>query len=165
MYNRLLIIVRHGKSDWADPDLADIDRPLKSRGVQDSYRMAGRLKDRGLCPDLLIPSPATRAMSTAMIFARELGYDNANIRVMEELYHASPNNLVNIACHLPGDRYTVMLFGHNPGLTDFVNIYLKNRVDNIPTAGVVTLEFERGHWSDLHPSRLVAETVEFPKKK
>jgi phosphohistidine phosphatase len=165
MSNRQLVIVRHGKSDWGSPELEDIDRPLKPRGLKDANRMAKKLQKKGFTPDLIVSSPATRARSTAMIFAQELGYDPKKIKVMEELYHANANALVNIARHLPSEYFRVMLFGHNPGFMDFVNIYYPKKIDNLPTCGVVILTFDKGSWMDMHPSALLSGSIDYPKNE
>lgn len=93
---RHLFIVRHGKSDWSDPELRDIDRPLKNRGVRNAYSMAEFIKGKGVKPELLISSPAARALNTASIFFRILQMNPDEMIVDDQMYHAGPNEMIEI---------------------------------------------------------------------
>jgi phosphohistidine phosphatase len=84
-----LYLVRHAKSSWEDSSLDDIDRPLNGRGKNNAPEMGERLKKQGILPDLLISSPAKRAMSTAKKIAERVGYSKKEILIDENLY---PNN-------------------------------------------------------------------------
>lgn len=87
---RQLTLVRHAKSDWSLPGQQDWDRPLNKRGQRDAPEMARRLRARKLKPDLVLASPAVRALTTAAIMARELKVPAAQVRQDERLYLASP---------------------------------------------------------------------------
>jgi phosphohistidine phosphatase len=158
---KTLILVRHAKSSWKKP-LPDHLRPLNKRGKRDVPMMGKRLAKREIEPDAIISSPATRALATAETIAQEIGYPRDEIRVDERLYGASAFELLEIIQELDDHLDCVMLFGHNPGLTDLVND-LGCDVDNVPTCGVVELEFDIDFWAtvgDIDPTHV---DFDYPK--
>src|SRR5437016_2264034 len=93
---KTLFLVRHAKSDKDDPTLADRDRPLADRGEKEAPKMGKRLAKRGAQPDLLVSSPALRALSTAQLIADEIGCKRRNIGVDERLYASTANGLLEV---------------------------------------------------------------------
>src|SRR5688572_13035528 len=87
---KILLLVRHAKSDWGDPSLADIERPLNDRGKRDAPVMAHRLLDKRIEIDAFISSPAKRARKTAKVFAGEYKRDKEEVILIEQLYGAGP---------------------------------------------------------------------------
>lgn len=160
-----VIIARHAKSDWSEAGLDDIDRPLKFRGVSDAYNMAGRLKKRKIHPDLILSSPATRAIHTALIHARELLCDPDVLRITNTLYHSGPGDIIEMIRKLDEQYHSIMLFGHNPGFTDLANHFLAVPLDNIPTAGIVILDFQAATWQEVQRGALVADAFDYPKNE
>ena len=148
---RTLYIIRHAKSNWEDPGKADFERGLNDRGKRDAPRMGKRLKERDIHPDLILSSPAKRAFSTAKRIAKVLNYHEKNIKADHQLYHASEDTLLSVINTINDKHDTVLLFGHNPGLTDFVNTIMETEVniDNIPTCGVVAIGFRVDSWKDI----------------
>jgi phosphohistidine phosphatase len=146
---KFLTIVRHAKSSWKEPSLPDFDRPLNRRGKADAPEMGRRLSSRGVRPDLVVTSPARRAKKTARAVAKELGLDKDEICQESAIYEAGVTTLVNLVSGLDDKAGHVMIVGHNPGLTELAE-YLSGEIfGNIPTGGVVGLEFDTGSWSDL----------------
>ena len=146
---KTLYLVRHAKSSWDFPQLDDFERPLNKRGKKDAPRMGQFLSQEGIKADLLLSSPAKRALKTAKKIAKELGYEKEEIHTDRSLYHAWPERLLKVLVELNDIHSTVMLFGHNPGLTEFGNELCGASIDNIPTAGVVGIEFDVNHWRDI----------------
>ncbi len=145
-----LTLVRHAKSDWSLPDQNDWDRPLNKRGQRDAPEMARRLRSRRLKPDLVLSSPAVRALTTAAVMARELKVPAACVVQDERLYLASPADLLAVVRELGGEAKHVMVFGHNPGLTEFANrLSAGEHIDNLPTSGTFTAQFHIVAWPDL----------------
>jgi phosphohistidine phosphatase len=164
---KTLIIIRHAKSSWDDPDLSDFDRPLNDRGERDAPRMAKRLKERDLTINAMITSGATRALTTCKVFAEVLSFPENRIQLMKELYHAGDETILKILGSLkdqPVDHETVMIFGHNPGLTEFVNNLLDEDIDNIPTSGVVCAQLDIVSWKDLKWGCGKLDFFDWPKK-
>lgn len=162
-----LVIVRHAKSSWDDESLSDFDRPLNHRGERDAPRMAKRLKEKRVFPDIMISSPANRALTTCRVMAGVLGFDSKKIRTEKKLYHASAAEIRSVLRELPDlndDEEVVMLFGHNPGLTEFVNLLLNETIDNVPTCGVVGCTISIEKWNELNWGSGVIDYFDFPKK-
>ena len=145
-----LTLVRHAKSDAGLPGQQDWDRPLNRRGQRDAPEMALRLRERRLKPDLVLSSPAVRALTTATIMARELKVPASAVGQDERLYLASPADLLAVIRDLGGHATHVMVFGHNPGITDLANaLSAGERIDNMPTCAVFTGLFALEDWNAL----------------
>ena len=160
-----LFLVRHAKSSWDDPSLDDIDRPLNARGKENAPEMGERLKKQEILPDLLISSPAKRARSTAKKLAKKIGYPKNEIRIDDGLYHGSDDMLIDIVRKLPDSADGVMLFGHNPGFTDFTNQLCNINIYNIPTAGIVAIDFVIDSWQEVDFGKGDLEFFDYPKKQ
>ena len=161
---KTLYIIRHAKSSWDDPGQADFDRPLNIRGERDAPRMGKRLKEKDLVPDLMLSSPAARALSTCKIIADALNYPNEKIQTEMNLYHAVEEQILEQVNSLD-DRYNVVfIFGHNPGLTDFVNSLTDNHLLNIPTCGVVACTLNINSWKDADLGKGKMLFFDYPKK-
>jgi len=139
-----LLLVRHGKSDWGNTDLSDFDRPLNKRGKENAPEMAERLINRGLKIDQIVSSPAKRAKSTAKYFADAYNIDH--IQFEESIYEANTSALLKVVNGLDDDAENVVMFGHNPGFTDFANELCNADIYNIPTAGMVLISFPFDSW-------------------
>jgi phosphohistidine phosphatase len=144
-----LIVIRHAKSSWGDPALADFDRPLNKRGKRDAPLMGGILKSRGLIPDRVVSSPAKRARKTAKLIAGEIGYDTEAIDLKENLYLAEMPVLIELIRGLDDAWNRVYLIGHNPGLIDLVGRLAGETITHLPTCGVASIEFEVDSWTHL----------------
>lgn len=164
---KTLYVIRHAKSSWENPLLADIDRPLNDRGKRDAPRMGKRLKERAVVPNLMLSSPAKRALSTCKRIAEILGYGVDKIKTERKLYHADEDDLLNIIKGLNDKCQVVMIFGHNPGLTDFVNLLSDEDhvIDNVPTCGVVCFTFDIDHWKEAEFGKAKFVFFDFPKSK
>jgi len=160
-----LFVLRHAKSSWDAPNMDDIDRELTTRGIHDSYTMANRLKKTLKSVDLIISSHANRALHTSTIFAGVIEYPFEKIRITSQLYEISEAQLVSFIKDLSDDLSRVIIIGHNPTFTFFVNRYLSTRIDNIPTAGLVGLSFNTPLWKDISKENLQSSLFEFPKKE
>jgi phosphohistidine phosphatase len=160
-----LIIVRHGKSSWGYENVADIDRPLKNKGIRNSYEMAARIHDNNLIPDIIISSPAIRALHSAIIFLRVLKVPLDKLFVNELFYHASDDELFDKIRTTDNKADTIMIFGHNPTFTSLANKFAKNEIDNIPTTGVVVLSFDADEWGKISRKNLLEEEFDYPKKE
>jgi len=159
---KVLHVVRHAKSSWDNNDVADIDRPLKSKGIRNAYDIARRLKLGELAPQRIISSPANRALHTAIIFARVLEYPLPELEINNILYDTSTERVLEMIRGLDDACKSVMIFGHNPVCTDLVNLFIKSPVDNVPTSGSVTLQFGVSNWKEIDRSNLDRQLFSFP---
>ncbi|SKB38809.1 SixA phosphatase family protein [Daejeonella lutea] len=142
-----LLLVRHAKSDWDNAKLSDFDRPLNTRGEKSAPEMANRLLKKRLIPEQLVSSPALRALSTARLFAKELGIEKSLILTEPEIYEALTSTLMAVINDLDNHSSFTALFGHNPGITSVVSNLCNNDLVNIPTCGMVLIEFPFDDWS------------------
>ena len=160
---KTLYLGRHAKSSWKNMDLADIDRPLNKRGKRDAPFMGKLLVDKGVKPDLIISSPAKRAAATAKVIATEINYPAMEIIFDENIYEATGRGLLEIISGAEEQYNSIMLFGHNPGLTVLNNNLSDHFIDNIPTCGVVALEFKTS-WNEIELNSAGFIFFEYPKK-
>lgn len=136
-----LVLVRHAKSDWGDPDLSDHDRPLNARGLRDAPAMAERLAATGLGVDAILASTALRARTTA-------GFFGTRLRVEPELdaglYGAPARTLLaSAAARAAG---TVMVVAHDPGMTVLAERLSGGGIGAMPTCAVATFRWETADW-------------------
>ncbi|HKK63961.1 MAG TPA: histidine phosphatase family protein [Bacteroidales bacterium] len=160
---RKLFIIRHGKSSW-ESVVNDIDRPLTERGVRNNYAMAHKLKDDMVVPEAVYTSPATRAFNTAIIMSQIWELKDHNIFVRNKLYLPEVDDIYSVVYEIPNDFSSVAIFGHNPGFTHFVNEFLKDQIDNLPTSGVVVLSLKLNSWTDLGSAEVVDTIFNYPKR-
>jgi phosphohistidine phosphatase len=160
-----LYIVRHAKSSWDNPLLDDFSRPLNDRGKRDAPRMAKRLKEKNIFPDLMLASPARRALATCKKMAEVLGYAEDKIKTERGLYHADESQILEVVTAIKDKHDTVMIFGHNPGLTSFVNKLGNQNFDNVPTCGIAAYEFEVDTWKEVAFGKGRLLFYDYPKNK
>lgn len=160
---KTLILNRHGKSDWSQSDQTDFERTLNKRGKNDSYFMAKRFTDKKIRIDKIISSSAVRAMSTAKIFAEQLKITNEEIQFEEEIYSSGNSYMKSTALNWNNKWNTVIIFGHNPDFSSLATYYLGEQFYNIPTCGIVCIEFEISSWKELNEENGKLKFFEFPK--
>jgi phosphohistidine phosphatase len=140
-----LLLIRHAKATH-ETGFVDFERPLKSSGLQDAAIMAGRIKEQGHVPELLVASPALRTLSTANVFSQHL-----DIPVAQEIlgiYEASADQLVDIISELSDDQDFIGLVGHNPGIGQ-VLYDLSGEVKDVPPGAVALIEFDIDSWANI----------------
>jgi phosphohistidine phosphatase len=143
-----LLLIRHAKSSWDDPSLNDRDRTLNKRGKKDAPAMGRWLMEKNLSPGLFLSSPAKRALKTAKLIAEELGYPKKKIEVREAIYMQGLDALLELIGELDDGLSRVYLVGHNPVLTDLANRLTGAGIQNVPTCGIVSVEFALPSWRD-----------------
>lgn len=143
---KILTLVRHAKSSWKNPGLSDRQRPLNKRGKRDAPLMGQRILGHGIRPSLILSSPAKRAWTTAKVIAREIHYPIEFLQREDALYHASLDGFLEVLSEQDNEFNSIMVVGHNPGMTDFANYLSPGLTDNLPTAGVVSVEIDQDHW-------------------
>jgi phosphohistidine phosphatase len=163
MAGKELFLVRHAKSSWDDSTISDHDRPLNERGYRNAPEMGRKLSDRRVSPDALISSTALRARTTAEIMAGSIYYPKDRIVLDRALYHASSTELQEYIGGFDDAHFSVMLFGHNPGMTSLVSHLFGLPIDNLPTCGVVHLQFSAESWAEASRSMPSEATIDFPK--
>jgi len=159
-----LYICRHAKSSWQNPDNSDFERPLNKRGHENAPFMGKLLAKKNVSPDLIFTSPANRAITTAKYIAKEIGFPVTNIILEKNFYDSSLGFMIEFIQNLDNDLNTVMLFGHNPIFTALSNVLSGQFIDNIPTCGIVELDFNLSDWNKIDMQSAELVSFEFPKK-
>ena len=158
---KTLIIVRHGKSSW-EYSVSDKDRPLLQRGIFDAISVADVLNEQELSIDAIFSSPANRALHTAMIFLRQLYYPSDKFKVVNELYDFTGDTVLQFIKQLKDSLDTVVIFGHNHAFTHIANSLGNSYIDNVPTSGLVQLNFDVDSWASIEKG-ITKQTI-FPKQ-
>ncbi|MFK5855502.1 MAG: histidine phosphatase family protein [Bacteroidota bacterium] len=160
---KTVYIVRHAKSSWDNIDVSDHDRVLMPVGIKKTKKIIKFLTDKNVLPDLILTSSAKRAMETAHLIADGIGYDNVNIIINNDLYHAFADEIYDVISTVSDSENSVMIVAHNPTLTDFVNDFINPRISNLPTTGVVSIEFETDSWEEISDVKFKVNFVVFPR--
>jgi phosphohistidine phosphatase len=160
---KTLFLVRHAKSSWDDATLSDRDRPLNDRGKRDAPKMGERLAKRDVSPDLILSSPAVRALETAEIIAKKLDYRRKDIVVDDRLYAVAADDLLDVIHKLDDRLRRVMLFGHNPELTELAH-RLSGKISHLPTCAVAEFRFDAKSWSKIGKVKPTKVALDYPKK-
>jgi phosphohistidine phosphatase len=161
---RTLFLIRHAKSSWDHPGLRDFDRPLNERGQNDAPRMAQMLAKQGIKPDMLLSSPAKRALTTAIFFAETFNISPEEVQRESTIYEAFPKEIHRIISKLPDSAKNVMLFGHNPTMTEVANSFTEDFIDNIPTCGVIKIVSSAETWEAFYEGNSKITACYFPKE-
>ena len=157
---KTLYLVRHAKSNRDDPTLPDRERPLNDRGREDAPKAGKRLARRGAKPELIVSSPAVRALTTAQLIADEVGYERRKILADDSLYGSNATDLLAFVRGLGKELDHVMLVGHNPEFTELAH-RLSKSIEDMPTCAVAEFRFDASSWSevgDVAPEKVTFDT-------
>ena len=165
---RILYLARHAKSSWADPALADQDRPLNKRGLRDAPAMGQKLVGHQVRVDALWTSPARRAVETARCFAKALQVPRKEIELRDRLYTSAIEDLLLEIRSCPDEVKRLLMVGHNPVTTELANFLIGDDCDTeielIPTCGIVALEFSCSSWQKIRENEGKLLFFDYPKK-
>lgn len=148
-----VLLLRHAKSSWDNPGLADFDRPLAKRGLSDAPLMGQVMADFEIVPDKIMSSPAKRAKQTAELAAKACGY-RKSITWQDSFYGGYSDTLIEALKTLPDTVERAMLVGHNPTMEETVEALLVGEQTlsiRMPTAALVCLDLNIMRWEDLEP--------------
>ena len=159
---KTLLLVRHAKSSWGDPGLADHDRPLNERGLRDAPEMGRRLHARGIRPDVIRSSTALRARTTAFLIAEELGLAADAVVLDERLYGSSSARVLDLVAELEAGVSVAMIVAHDPGLSDLA-FDLSGTIEHMPTCAVAEFSFEVDDWAQLDQADPVDVRFDTPR--
>jgi phosphohistidine phosphatase len=144
---KTVLILRHAKSSWSNPGLADIDRPLNKRGERDAPRMGMLITEQDIVPDLILCSPARRARNTAQAVSENCSYEG-EIEIVPDFYPGDPYTFIDTMITLPEEFQNVMIVAHNPGLEEFVYV-LAGESARMPTSALAQVQLPLEAWRDL----------------
>ncbi len=160
---KTLLLIRHAKSDWSNDGLLDIDRPLNNRGYADAYTMSKLFKETKILPDLIISSSAIRAISTALIISRNLNYNPSAILINSSLYESTTNKYSKVVEKIDSGYKCVLLFGHNPVISDFAMNLGHPLKTEMVTCAVATINKEVKNWTQFISAKTETCDYNFPK--
>jgi len=160
---KTLFLVRHAKSSRNEPALQDKDRPLNNRGKRDAPKMGKRLAKREAIPDLILSSPAKRALKTAQLIAKKLDYKLQDIVVDERLYATGADELLHLIRKLGAKPKSVMLVGHNPELTELAH-HLSSKITHLPTCAIAEFTIEAKSWTTIGKDKPASVVLYTPEK-
>ena len=144
---KTLLLLRHAKSDWSDPNLSDHERVLNKRGRRSAPAIGAWIRDQGLAPDLILSSDSARTTETWELSGLE---GDADFR--RELYLAEAETMLYALSGATGGR--VMMIGHNPGIGAMAERLVRTPPDNLrfyqyPTAALSVIDFPIKRWSEI----------------
>jgi phosphohistidine phosphatase len=165
---RMLYVLRHAKSSWDDPSLADRDRPLAARGRRAAPLIGDHLRRLGIAPQVVLCSSSRRTRETLDLLGDVVAQDG-EVSIDDDLYHATPATLLVRLRQVPDTASDVLLIGHNPALQQLVLMLAGSGgsraqvARKFPTAALATLRATVGGWADLDVGR--ASLTDFVRPK
>lgn len=161
---KTLYLIRHAKSDWSNPGQKDFDRPLNSRGERVAPKMGRELFAREVKPDYICSSPSKRTRQTVAYICEGIQVDEETVEFKEAIYEASTGAMLRVINGFDDKHGTAMLVGHNPS-SSFIAEYLTDEIiNNIPTCGVLKINFEVESWQHISKSTGILEWYLYPKQ-
>ena len=149
-----LVILRHAKSN-SEYLVDDIDRPLSIAGIDRIVKISKKRRTFFKNTDIVLSSPANRALHTAQLMMRELDYDYNKLIVDRKLYTFFTDDLIDYVHGLNNTWNKVILVGHNPAFTELVNHFSKKKIIHLRTAGLAKITFESNDWESLLQGEIV----------
>ena len=150
-----LTLIRHAQADDAPTGQRDWDRPLTRRGQADADQLSN--------PDSILSSPAVRTRQTADFFAKQ--FPKVSLKMDEDLYLASPKQMLSVILAQDNATRHLVLVGHNPGISELADeLSQERRIEGMPTASVVTMEFDIDSWQELLPVSGTNVEFDYPQR-
>ena len=146
---KIVCLVRHAKASREDPSLNDFDRPLNARGKKQAPWLGRRLKGSNVQPGVIISSPAKRAIATAKTLARGIQYPLEKIITEPAVYESGAPAILGVIKDIARDHDVAVVVGHNPALSDLMKYFSRHELDELPTGGIVCLQFGVDSWKKI----------------
>ncbi len=160
---KTLFLMRHAKSSWKHAELNDLDRPLLEKGLKRTRLIIEYFLNNNVKIELIICSHALRSIDTARIIAHAFNVEDNNFRIEKGVYTADADSLTDQLYDLPATVSNVMIVGHNPAITNLANTFLSEKIDYLPTSGVVAVDFDTNEWDELLSAGFTTRFAAFPK--
>lgn len=160
-----LILVRHAKTEVLRYDISDYERKLVEKGISSAQLLANKLFLKGIIPDLIISSPARRAMETSLLFANALQYPTELIEQIDDLYDGfTTHEFLELLDRLGENNEIIMVVGHNPTIEYLAFNLTEEFYHNVPTCAVIGINFKISKWSEIEVRTGKLAFYEYPKK-
>jgi len=159
---KTILLLRHAKSSWNDPDVQDFERPLNQRGRRVAPLIGRFMLQQEFVPELILSSPAERARQTIALII-EAAHLEGELRYDERIYEASAETLLEVVSQAE-DRFAVLLLvGHNPGMEDLL-LLLSGETGRMPTAALAAITFDTEKWSKVNERKGRLKSLTTPKE-
>jgi phosphohistidine phosphatase len=161
-----ILLLRHAKSSWDNPDLKDFDRPLAKRGLEDAPRMGKFIRKSKYKPGMIFSSPAQRAKETTELVSEGAKIDEDSISWNEDLYFGSVRDYLSAIQAASDDDERIMLVGHNPLMENTAGVLAGAQQKialRMPTAALVCLESFADTWEAIAPGTCQIKWMMIPK--
>lgn len=158
---KILMLVRHASSGADDMSLSDRYRPLEPRGERELACLAAHCAERLARPDLIVSSPAVRALATARALAEAFGCDDEQLHSDERLYGGGARGLLAVLNELDDAVGRVVVVGHNPEASEVAR-HLAPAIAHVPSGALAALAFDVSRWSEVSPQSLASATLHAP---
>jgi phosphohistidine phosphatase len=159
---KIIYLIRHAKSSWANVGQTDFDRPLNERYKMDAPIMGRGLLERKEIPDLVYCSTAKRARKTCKKIITEVGIPNSLIQFEEDLYHASYKDILNRIGETNNKHQSIYVIGHNPGLSVLASMLTDDSVEMV-TCSIVKIKFDCDDWHEVFSNTGELVYHDYPK--
>jgi phosphohistidine phosphatase len=159
-----LVFVRHAKAEQGGYD-HDFSRSLTDRGMDDARQIAKELLNQNIRPQSIISSPANRALTTARLFAEEIGFEKKQIIEKKGLYFDyTTNDFIDMISEVSDSIQTLFVFGHNPFMFYMASNMCSNFSGDMPTCSTVVADFNVGSWKNLEPRQGILKLHLYPSQ-
>jgi phosphohistidine phosphatase len=150
---KTLLLVRHAKTVPAGPSQTDHSRSLEDVGITDAGKLAQFLSEQALMPDRVLVSSANRTQSTARILLKAFESSTMDVLISDDLYLADVVFLEQMVNETSDQVNTLMIVGHNPGLSELACQY-DHAVGGLRPAQMLWVQFDIEHWSEAEYARV-----------
>ncbi len=157
---KTLILIRHAKSSW-DRATTDVLRPLSARGISDANLLSNEMLKKKISLNAVFSSPAIRALSTCMIFMDTFKLSSELLSITDQLYDFGGEKVIKFVRNIDDANQSIMIFGHNDAFTVVANTFGNIFIENVPTCGLVMIQFDTDHWKDVVKGKTIMTL--FPK--
>jgi phosphohistidine phosphatase len=145
---KTILLMRHAKSSWKNPHLADHDRPLNKRGERDAPLMGEWLNQKDIIPDLILSSTALRTKMTVEGLLKTCGFEG-EVKYLRSLYHGGPEDYFEALINLPEEIQYPMIVSHNPGMEYFIDLICDVQ-ERMPTAAIAEINLPIDNWLEIN---------------
>lgn len=160
---RIVYIIRHSKASRDMEELADFDRPLNKKGINEASNLGRLLKKYGVQPDLIIASSAQRTTQTSELIAKGMKYPVDAIKLQDDLYLADVEKLLTCLKSQPDAYKQIVIVAHNPGISELASLITGANIDEMPTTGMVVVKCRCRKWSELSTNNNILLAYLYPK--
>ncbi|MBL1232313.1 MAG: histidine phosphatase family protein [Flavobacteriales bacterium] len=146
---KTIYLIRHAKSSWENHRLSDFERPLNTRGINDTEIIGKELNKLNFNPEKIIASTSVRTTATIQLLCEHINYNFKHVIFNSKLYHPSKENFIRVLEDLPDELESVALVSHNYGISEFADYLTENFMEAMPTCAVVCIALEIDSWKEI----------------